>query len=111
MNNHLKETLTRIGEDFKADIAEGSRFYLEVDIGKKAEQLGFIEIQEKFGPAQVIVPIKRPKPGMKVRIDGRTFVNYALFDSGIVVPGYIAKASDLPYRTFIPNDSMIKNFS
>lgn len=111
MNNHLKETLTRIGEDFKADIAEGSRFYLEVDIGKRAEQLGFNEIQDKYGPAQVIVPIKRPKPGMKVRIDGRTFVNYALFDSGIVAPGYIAKESDLPYRTFIPNDSMIKNFT
>jgi hypothetical protein len=28
---------------------------------------------------------------MKVRIDGRTFVNYAQYDSGIVVPGYVAE--------------------
>jgi hypothetical protein len=111
MNKNLTETLTKIGEDFKADIAEGSRFYLEVDIGKRAGQLGFSDIQEKFGATNVIVPIKRPRAGMKVRIDGRTFINYAQFDSGIVAPGYVAMEAKLPYRTFIPNDSMIKNFS
>jgi hypothetical protein len=45
-----------------------------------------------------------------VRIDGRTFVNYAEYDSGIAVPGYIAKALGGSYRTFVPNDSMICNF-
>ena len=48
---------------------------------------------------------------MKVRIDGRTFVNYALFDSGVAVPGYIVKDASLPHRTYIPNDSMICNFT
>jgi hypothetical protein len=110
MNDHLKETLTKIGEDFQTDIAEGSRFYLEVDIGEEAAGLGFSDIQEKFGKTYAIIPIKRPRPGMKVRIDGRTFVNYAQFDSGIVAPGYVAKEANLPYRTFIPNDSMIRNF-
>lgn len=111
MNEHLKETLKRIGEDFQTDIAEGSRFYLEVDIGEKADTLGFSDVREKFAKTYVIVPLKRPKAGMKVRIDGRTFVNYAQFDSGIVAPGYIAREVNLPYRTFIPNDSMIKNFT
>ncbi|WP_373500861.1 hypothetical protein [Desulfococcus sp.] len=111
MNDHLKETLTKIGEDFQTDIALGSRFYLEVDIGEKAERLGFSDVVEQYGKTYVIVPIKHPRAGMKVRIDGRTFVNYAQFDSGIVVPGYIAKEANLPYRTFIPNDSMIRNFT
>jgi hypothetical protein len=48
---------------------------------------------------------------MKVRIDGRTFVNYAQFESGVVVPGFVAKAAGLKYKTFIPLDSMILNFS
>lgn len=111
MNQNLKETLTRIGEDYRSDIAEGSRYYLEVEIGKRAEQLGFPDLKQKYGTASVIVPIKRPQPGMKVRIDGRTFVNYAQFDSGIAVPGFVAKEAELPYRTFVPNDSMIKNFT
>jgi len=47
---------------------------------------------------------------MKVRIDGRTFVNYAQYDSGIAVPGYLAKTGRRPFQTFVPNDSMICNF-
>ncbi len=111
MNDHLKATLMKIGEDFKEDISQGSRFYIEVGIGKTAEALGFSDIRDKFGDASAIVPIKRPRPGMKVRIDGRTFVNYVEFDSGLVAPGYVAREAQLPYRTFIPNDSMIKNFT
>jgi hypothetical protein len=111
MNEHLQETLKRIGEEFRSDIDEGSRFYVEVDIGERADKLGFADVREKFGKTFVIVPLKRPRAGMKVRIDGRSFVNYALFDSGIAAPGYVAKASKLPYRRFVPNDSMIKNFT
>ena len=46
-----------------------------------------------------------------MRIDGRTFVNYAHFDSGVAVPGYITKDVSMPHRTYIPNDSMICNFT
>ncbi|AOY57681.1 MULTISPECIES: hypothetical protein [Desulfococcus] len=111
MNRHLQETLLKIAEDFKSDIVEGSRFYIEVDIGKWASRLGYDDIYEQYGQSHVIVPIKRPQPGMKVRIDGRTFVNYAQFESGIAAPAYIARETDLPYRTYIPNDSMIRNFT
>jgi hypothetical protein len=47
---------------------------------------------------------------MKVRIDGRTFVNYAEYPSGVVVPGYVAKEAGRNFKTFVPNDSMICNF-
>ena len=60
---------------------------------------------------QAIIPLKKPVGGMKVRIDGRTFVNYAQYDTGVVVPGYGAKEAGLPFETFIPNDSMILNFN
>jgi hypothetical protein len=48
---------------------------------------------------------------MKVRIDGRTFVDYVRFDSGVAVPGYVARAANLPFSTYIPEDSMILNFA
>jgi len=48
---------------------------------------------------------------MKVRIDGRTFVNYAQFESGIVTPNYVAERVDLPYRAYNARDSMICNFA
>ena len=58
-----------------------------------------------------IVPLKHPVSGMKVRIDGRTFVNYAQFESGVVVPNFIARDAGLSYKTFIPHDSMVCNFT
>ena len=48
---------------------------------------------------------------MKVRVDGRTFVNYAQFESGIAVPNYVAGQVDLPHIAYIAKDSMICNFA
>lgn len=48
---------------------------------------------------------------MKVRIDGRTFVQYRQFDSGVVVPGHVAQQSGLSHKSYQANDSMILNFS
>ena len=48
---------------------------------------------------------------MKVQIEGRTFVNYAQFESGIVAPHYIANQVDLFHRAYIAKDSMICNFA
>jgi hypothetical protein len=48
---------------------------------------------------------------MKVRIDGRTFIDYAQFESGVVVPGYVAREAGLTYKTFLPLGSMILNFA
>jgi hypothetical protein len=105
----LDDVIEKIGEHYKNDIGEGSRFYVEVNIGKQAEMLGYQDIQQKYRDTFAVVPLKRAVPGMKVRIDGRTFVNYAQFESGIAIPGYVLKDTGLAHKTFVPNDSMILN--
>ena len=111
MDHHLAAVLQSLVEEFEDNISAGSRFYVEVDIGKRAESLGFADLGKRFRAVQAIIPLKRPVSGMKVRIDGRTFVNYAQYDSGVVVPGYIAREAGLPFKTFTANDSMILNFN
>jgi hypothetical protein len=111
MGNNLSKVIAKIGEDYKDNIRDDSRFYTEVSIAAKAGQLGFTDIEAGYRNAYAIVPLKQPMGGMKVRIDGRTFVNYAQFDSGVVVPQYVASQVDLPRRAYVAQDSMICNFS
>jgi hypothetical protein len=111
MRNDLKEILSLIGEEYQDRISNNSRYYIEVDIGKKAENRGYPGIRHRFSKVNAVVRLKQPLPGMKVRIDGRTFVDYAQFDSGVAVPGYVARESGLPFQAFTPNDSMILNFA
>ncbi|RJP77157.1 MAG: hypothetical protein C4522_16260 [Desulfobacteraceae bacterium] len=111
MNRQIQNVLAGIADEYRGHIADNGRNYVEIDIGKRAEAMGYPEVKERYHQAGVIVPLKDPVPGMKVRIDGRTFVNYAQYDSGIAVPGYIAKDAGMAYKTFIPNDSMILNFA
>jgi hypothetical protein len=111
MNDKLIQVLSHIGDEFKGAISKSSRFYREVDIGKRAEKLGLGDIGECYKGVYAIVPLRQPVSGMKVRIDGRTFVDYAQFDSGVVVAGYVAREAGLPYKTFVANDSMIRNFA
>ena len=111
MDDRLTAVIQSLNDEFQESISPGSRYYLEIDIGKRADKLGFPEIGNKYRAVQAIIPLKRPVSGMKVRIDGRTFVNYAQYDSGVVVPGYIARKAGLPFKAFTPNDSMILNFN
>ncbi|MGD8267114.1 MAG: hypothetical protein PVG19_03675 [Desulfobacterales bacterium] len=111
MKTELDKIIEKIGQDYKNDIMTCARNYVEVDLGQAAEQMGRPELKAKYRQIYAVVPLKAPKPGMKVRIDGRTFVNYALFESGVAVPGYIARDASLPHQTYIPNDSMICNFT
>ncbi len=110
MKKDLDKVLVSIGEKFGGQICASGRNYLELDLGIQAETMGYANLKEKFHDVNVIVPLKKPVEGMKVRIDGRTFVNYAQFQSGIAVPGYVASDAGLPYKSFVPNDSMILNF-
>ena len=91
MNNKLDDVLSTIEAEFEGKIQKGSRHYLEVNIGERAKSIGLIQIGERYKSTHAIVPLKSPQKGMKVRIDGRTFVNYAEYDSGIAVPGYLAR--------------------
>jgi len=111
MTNYLGEVLIKIGEDYQEHICDDSRHYLEISLAQKGAELGFTEVKGGFRNVYAIVPLKQPVRGMKVRIDGRTFVNYAQFESGIVVPHYIARQVDLPHRAYIAKDSMICNFA
>ena len=110
MKNILNDVLNRIGADFRENIREDSRYYLEISIGRKAAELGHPEVEADYHNVYAMVPLKHPVAGMKVRIDGRTFVNYAQFDSGIVVPHYVARQVDLPHRPYIAKGSMVCNF-
>jgi hypothetical protein len=111
MDKKLAEVVNRIGDDFKDNISKGSRFYLEVNIGELAAKYGYSDLGKKYQARYAIVPLKHPVSGMKVRIDGRTFVNYAQFESGVVVPDFVARDSGLSYKTFIPHDSMVCNYA
>lgn len=110
-NRDLMDLLDKIGEAYQPMILKGSRHYLEVSVGEQARMLGFAEIEERHKNTSLIVPLKSPQKGMKVRIDGRTFVNYAEHASGIALPGHLASEAGRSFKRFIPNDSMICNFS
>ena len=111
INHQLNDLLDQIGEIYKPMIMKGSRNYIEVSVGKQANEMGYADLKEKYQNAWVIVPLKSPQNGMKVRIDGRTFVNYSEHASGIAVPGHLAKAAGQSFKRFVPNDSMICNFN
>ena len=111
MKNRLKHVIDSIGQEFELQIGKGSRHYREVSIGKQTEKLGYADLIGMYEKIYAIVPLRKPQRGMKVRIDGRTFVNYAEYESGVAVPGYLAKVTGQPYHTFVPLDSMICNFT
>ena len=111
INNSLSEVLNQIGEDYKDNILDDSRHYLEISIARKAAELGFTEVEKRYSDVYAIIPLKHPLEGMKVRIDGRTFINYAQFQSGVVVPHHVAEQVNLPQRAYVAKDSMICNFA
>jgi hypothetical protein len=111
MKSDLKSVLVKIGRDYQHLIEKGSRHYVEVSLARAANELGFKAVEETYRDVHAIVPLKHPLEGMKVRIDGRTFVNYAQFESGIAVPPHIARQAGLPSQTYHAWDSMICNFS
>ena len=111
MDNKLNEVLDSIDREFGDLVRKGARHYVEVSVGKQAEKLGYHDLREKYKDTYAVVPLREPRNGMKVRIDGRTFVNYAEFESGIAVPGYLSREVKRPFTVFIPNNSMICNFS
>ena len=111
MDKRLIHILNIIGEEYKEQIQKGSRHYLEVSIGKHAERLGHTDLKKKYRNTYAIIPLSAPQKGMKVRIDGRTFINYAEHSSGIAFPGYLAGETGSSFGKYMPNDSMICNFS
>jgi hypothetical protein len=110
-NARLKQILEEIGREYADRVSEGSRFYVEVDIGKRAAEAGDAELARRYHKVNAVVPLRRPTPGMKVRIDGRTFTRYARLESGVAVQDCVAREAGMVFEDFIPNDSMILNFA
>ncbi len=111
MDDHLRDVLKRIGEEFRNCIQQNSVNYRLVNIGEKSQSMGHTDLKGRYGDVYAIVPLKEPQAGMKVLIDGRTFVDYAQFKSGIVVPGYVARAAGMPHDPYRASESMILNFA
>lgn len=110
MTDSLKKILDTIAKEYKDHITNDSRYYTDVKLADKAQELGLSDVKESFRNEFAIVPIKRPINGMKVRIDGRTFINYVQFDTGVVVPMRIARKVGMAYKNYVAKDSMIYNF-
>ena len=69
MENTLKKILSFIGERYREKIEPDSPHYLEVELGRQAEELGYESMRDEYRKVGVVVPIKHPEPGMKVMID------------------------------------------
>jgi hypothetical protein len=111
MNNSLNKILDKIESDHGDIIRNDARNYKEVNLSRTASALGLTEAEACFRHVNAIVPLKAPVEGMKVRIDGRTFVNYVQFESGVAVPNYVAEKSGLSHKVYVAQDSMILNFT
>ncbi len=110
MDQRIDEILEHVEKTYGSKIQRGARHYMEVSLAEEARRLGFADLGDQYKTACAIIPLNAPQQGMKVRIDGRTFVNYAEYESGMAVPAHLAKAAGRKFRTFVPKDSMICNF-
>ena len=111
MKGELEAIVAAIREDCKHIMVDDSRHYFEVSLANTAAELGLKDAKERYGNTHAVILLKHPLKGMKVRIDGRTFVNYAQFESGVVVPDHIARESRLPTKVWRARDSMVCNFA
>lgn len=111
MNKDLNTVIQEIENEFRDLIQADGRNYIEVSIAGKAQQMGFADLGQCYRHAHAIVPIKKAVDGMKVRIDGRTFVNYNQFTSGVVVPHYVSRHTDFDHKPYVAQHSMICNFN
>jgi hypothetical protein len=111
MDTRLRELLDQIGRSFEDRILPDGRHYIEVNLGREAGRRGLEKLRARFATTELVVPLGEPLPGMKVRIDSRTFVNYRRHPSGIAVPGYVADAAGLGCEAYRAPDSLILNFA
>ena len=111
MQDELRQVLNKIHTEYKSRARKGARHYLNVNIGNIAEKMGFTELKDRFSGREVVVTLNKPQPGMKVRIDGRTFVNYVEFEDGFAVPEFIAKEAGFSADPYHAGCSMILNFT
>lgn len=109
MKKEIDEIIQYVSNKYIDLISKNGNNYIELNIGNLADMLGHSNVKKKFKTEGVIVPLKQHVNGMKVRIDGRTFVKYSQFESGIALPGHLAKESGLPRKPYVADENMILN--
>jgi hypothetical protein len=110
MSNALNAVLKKIGEEYREEIEDGSGTFLELDIGEQLEKMGYTDLADEYRGVEAAVPLKHTVDGMKVMIDGRTFVNYGQLESGVIIPGRIAREAALPFKPYEAPVSIIRAF-
>lgn len=111
MKGSLKKILSKISDDYRPLIAKDSIYFLDVNIGKTADRMGITDISSSYYDTNIIIPLKHPLSGMKVMVDGRTFINYAQLDTGLILAEYVAQEADIDYQTYHARESMIRVFA
>jgi hypothetical protein len=111
MKKEIEKIINYLSNTYQDIIDPDGKNYIDINLGKIAEYLGFSQLKTQFNTTSVIVPIKHHLDGMKVLIDGRIFVKYSQFDSGIAVPEYVANNSGLPNKPYTCHESMVLNFA
>lgn len=109
MKQELQKLFGNIAERYGSEIAPEGVNYMDVDLSSLADSMGLGSLKGSLKNACAIIPLKQPKEGMKVMIDGRTFLRYSQFESGIAVPDFVARAAGLPRKPYVAGDSMILN--
>jgi hypothetical protein len=110
MDNQLTQVIRQLGTAYEDVIEKGSRIILEVDLGREAEKMGFDQLGHQLRGVEAVIPVKKSVDGMKVLIDGRTFVGYREYGPGIAVPGHVAGQITLPASPYVPADSLVRQF-
>lgn len=111
MKDNLQKVLEHIRITYKSMALKGGRHYMSVNIGGIARKMGYHDIEKNVADREVIIALKEPQPGMKVRIDGRTFVRYAEYADGFAVAEPIAVKAGMRYKPYTAQNSMILNFT
>jgi hypothetical protein len=109
--NLIDDVLRVVEEEFREEMEPTSRFFVDVDLGRTAARLGLQDPEGILSGVEAVVPLRRLRGGMRVRVDGRTFVDYAQCDSGLAVPGYVARRAGLRFRPYRALDSMVRMFA
>lgn len=111
MDKRLDTILTTIMKEYSDDLSDKSIYFVDVNIGQRAMGMGFEDLGSQYKNAEAVVFVKGPKDGMKVMIDGRTFVNYSTLGPGIAVPSYVARQTALKHEPFTAADSLVRIFN
>ncbi len=111
MDNRLDTILSGIIDEYRNDLTDDSIYFVDVNIGQRAARMGYDDLGNEYKTTEAVVFVKNPKKGMKVMIDGRTFVNYASLGPGVAVPSHVAERTALKHKPFTAADSLVRIFN